>query len=52
MKLDWFVNGGDELFVGRAGYMCAILWMQKELNMAVSCSKLNGIFCMVLQIKS
>ncbi|KAF2360518.1 Lanthionine synthetase C-like [Trinorchestia longiramus] len=32
---NWFANGGDELFVGRAGFLCAILWLRKHLNTQV-----------------
>ena len=35
LDLNWYDKGGDEIFVGRAGFMCAVLWMQKELNMSV-----------------
>lgn len=25
-------HGGDELFVGRAGYLCGALWLQQKLG--------------------
>ena len=34
---NWFENGGDELFVGRAGFLCAVLWLRKHLNTQVVC---------------
>ncbi|XP_050543974.1 lanC-like protein 3 homolog [Daktulosphaira vitifoliae] len=30
--IDFFKPGGDELFVGRAGYLCGILWLEKILG--------------------
>lgn len=30
--IDFFRHGGDELFVGRAGYLCGALWMQQKLG--------------------
>lgn len=30
--VDFFSNGGDELFVGRAGYLCGALWLQQKLG--------------------
>ena len=34
--INWFRNGGDELFVGRAGLLCALKWIQKETGVDVS----------------
>ncbi len=28
----FFKEGGDELFVGRAGYLCGCLWLQQKLG--------------------
>ncbi|CAL8102070.1 unnamed protein product [Orchesella dallaii] len=30
--IDFFKAGGDELFVGRAGYLCGALWLQQKLG--------------------
>ncbi|RXG56860.1 LanC-like protein 3 [Armadillidium vulgare] len=30
--LNWFEKGGDELFVGRAGFLCALSWLREELK--------------------
>lgn len=30
--LDFFRHGADELFVGRAGYLCGALWLQQKLG--------------------
>lgn len=37
--LNWFEQGGDELFVGRAGFLCALSWLRKELKHEVSFKK-------------
>lgn len=43
---NWFNNGGDELFVGRAGFLCAILWLRKHLNTQVAAIQIID-FCLV-----
>jgi len=30
--LHFLTDGSDELFVGRAGYLCGALWLQKHLG--------------------
>ncbi|XP_076048997.1 lanC-like protein 3 isoform X2 [Oratosquilla oratoria] len=37
--LHWLPCGGDELLVGRAGYLCGVLWLRKELNNKVLAEK-------------
>lgn len=32
VPLDFFQHGGDELFVGRAGYLCGALWLGRKLG--------------------
>lgn len=35
MPLHFLSCGGDELFVGRSGYICGLLWLKKTLNVDV-----------------
>jgi len=31
-KAEFHVNGSEELFYGRAGYLCAALWIEEALG--------------------
>ncbi|KAL5009687.1 hypothetical protein ScPMuIL_011992 [Solemya velum] len=49
-KIDFFRNGSDELFVGRAGYLCGILILRKELDKkVVDDVTVNGLCSVTVQ---
>lgn len=43
--INYVSYGGDELFNGRAGYLCAAKWMEKELGASVVSENITKALC-------